>query len=85
MYYLKKNKEYAITGMTIKANIVDSDIVKLTDKKTWKFKQKNTLKELVERKKEADLDLKIVNPGITKTVTIPFQKKSKNKLSKEPH
>ena len=85
MYYLKKNKEYAITGMTIKADIVDSDIVKLTDKKTWKFKQKNTLKELVERKKEADLDLKIVNPGITKTVTIPFQKKSKNKLSKEPH
>ena len=85
MYYLKKNKEYAITGMTIKANIVDSDIVKLTDKKTWKFKQKNTLKELVERKKEPDLDLKIVNLGTTKTVTIPFQKKSKNKLSKEPH
>ena len=85
MYYLKKNKEYAITGMTIKADIVDSDIVKLTDKETWKFKQKNTLKELVERKEEADLDLKIVNPGITKTVTIPFQKKSKNKLSKEPH
>ena len=33
MYYLKKNKEYAITGMTIKADIVDSDIVKLTDQK----------------------------------------------------
>ena len=28
-----KNKEYAITGMTIKADIVDSDIVKLTDQK----------------------------------------------------
>ena len=33
MYYLKKNKEYAITGMTIKADIVDSDIVELTDQK----------------------------------------------------
>ena len=33
MYYLKKKKEYAITGMTIKADIVDSDIVKLTDQK----------------------------------------------------
>ena len=33
MYYLKKNKEYAIIGMTIKADIVDSDIVKLTDPK----------------------------------------------------
>ena len=29
----KKKKEYAITGMTIKADIVDSDIVKLTDQK----------------------------------------------------
>ena len=33
MYYLKKKKEYAIIGMTIKADIVDSDIVKLTDPK----------------------------------------------------
>ena len=33
MYHLKKNNEYAITGMTIKADIVDSDIVKLTDQK----------------------------------------------------
>ena len=29
----KKNKEYAITGMTIKPDIVDSGIVKVTDKK----------------------------------------------------
>ena len=36
MYYLKKNKEYAITGMTIKPDIVDSDIVKVTDQKNFK-------------------------------------------------
>ena len=40
----KKNKEYAITGMTIKPDIVDSGIVKVTDKKkTWKCKQKNAI------------------------------------------
>ena len=33
------------------------------------------MQELVERKKEPDVDLKIVNPE-TKTVTIPFKKKS---------
>ena len=32
----KKNKEYAITGMTIKPDIVDSDIVKVTDQKNLK-------------------------------------------------
>ena len=32
----KKNKEYAITGMTIKADNVDSGIVKVTDKKNLK-------------------------------------------------
>ena len=31
----KKNKEYAITGMTIKPDIVDSDIVKVTDQKKF--------------------------------------------------
>ena len=70
--------------MTIKSDIVDSDIVKVTDQKKLESLSKR-IQELVERKKEPDLDLKIVNPGTTKTVTIPFQKKSKNKLSKEPH
>ena len=37
-----KNKEYAVTGMAIKPDIVDSDIVKVINKKkTWNFKQKN--------------------------------------------
>ena len=34
------------------------------------------MQELIERKKEPDLDLKIVNPE-TKTVTIPFKKNQK--------
>ena len=29
----KKNQEYAITGMAIKPDIVDSDLLKVTDKK----------------------------------------------------
>ena len=32
-----KNKEYAITGMTIKLDIVDSDIVKVINQKNLKF------------------------------------------------
>ena len=70
-----KNKECAVTGMTIKPDIVDSDIVKVTDQKKLESLSKR-IQELVERKKEPDLDLKIVNPE-TKTVTIPFQKISK--------
>ena len=31
----KKNKEHAINGMTIKPDIVDSDIVKVTDQKKF--------------------------------------------------
>ena len=67
-----KNKECAVTGMTIKPDIVDSDTVKVTDQKKRESLSKR-IQELVERKKEPDLDLKIVNPE-TKTVTIPFQK-----------
>ena len=38
------------------------------------------MQELIERKKEPDLDLNIVNPE-TKTVTIPFKKKSETDCS----
>ena len=69
-----KNKEYPITGMTIKPDIVDSDKVKVIDPKKLESLSKR-IQELVEREKEPDLDLRIVNPE-TKTVTIPFQKKS---------
>ena len=60
--------------MTIKPDIVDSDKVKVIDPKKLESLSKR-IQELVEREKEPDLDLRIVNPE-TKTVTIPFQKKS---------
>ena len=66
----KKNQEYPITGMAIKPDIVESDIVKVTDqKKTWRFKQKDT-RTSWKKKKNRLRDLKIVNPE-TKPVTIP--------------
>ena len=55
--------------MTIKPDIVDPDIVKVINKKKLESLSKR-IQELVGRKKEPDLDLKIVNPE-TKTVTIP--------------
>ena len=36
MLSLKKNQEYGITGMAVKPDIVDSDIVKVTDQKNLK-------------------------------------------------
>ena len=78
MHYLKKNKEYAITGLTIKRDIVDSDIVKVINQKKIESLSKR-IQELVERKKERDLDLKIVNPE-TKIVTIPL-KKNQNQVA----
>ena len=61
--------------MTIKPDIVDSDKVKVIDPKKLESLSKR-IQELVEREKEPDLDLRIVNPE-TKTVTIPFQKNQK--------
>ena len=78
----KKNQEYPITGMAIKPDIVESDIVKVTDqKKNWRFKQKDT-RTSWKKKKNRLRDLKIVNPE-TKTVTIPF-KKNQKKISSPP-
>ena len=69
-----KNQEYGITGMAIKPDIVDSDIVKVTDQKKLGSLSER-IQELVETKKEPDLDLKIVHTE-TKTLTIAFKKKS---------
>ena len=61
--------------MTTKPDIVDSDKVKVIDPKKLESLCKR-IQELVEREKEPDLDLRIVNPE-TKTVTISFQKNQK--------
>ena len=71
----KKNQEYGITGMAIKPDIVDSDIVKVTEKKKLGSLSER-IQELVETKKEPDLDLKIVHTE-TKTLTIAFKKNQK--------
>ena len=42
----KKNQEYAVTGMVIKPDIVDSDIVKVTDQKKLESLSKR-IQELV--------------------------------------
>ena len=78
----KKNQEYGITGMAIKPDIVDSDIVKVTDQKKLGSLSER-IQELVETKKEPDLDLKIVHTE-TKTLTIAF-KKNQKKIAPPPH
>ena len=70
----KKNQEYAVTGIAIKPDIVDSDIVKVIDQKNLQSLSKR-IQELGKKYKEPDLDLKISNPE-TKDLVIPFQKKS---------
>ena len=52
---------YAVTGMAIKLDIVDSDIVKVINKGELESLSKRIQKS-VERKKEPDLDLKVINP-----------------------
>ena len=47
----KKNQEYAITGMTIKPDVLESDIVKVTDQKNLESLSKR-IQELVKRKKQ---------------------------------
>ena len=74
-YFLNKNQEYAITGMAFKPDIVDSDIVKVTAQKRLESLSKR-IQELVETKKEPDLNLKIVNTE-KKSLTISFKKNLK--------
>ena len=74
-YFLNKNQEYAITGMAFKPDIADSYIVKVTDQKRLESLSKR-IQELVETKKEPDLNLKIVNTE-KKSLTISFKKNLK--------
>ena len=67
--------------MAIKPDIVDSDIVKVTDQKKLESLSER-IQELVETKKEPDLDLKIVHTE-TKTLTIAF-KKNQKKIAPPP-
>ena len=61
--------------MAFKPDIVDSYIVKVTDQKRLESLSKR-IQELVETKKEPDLNLKIVNTE-KKSLTISFKKNLK--------
>ena len=70
-----KNKEYPITGMKIKPEIVDSELVKVINTKELQ-KISQEIQEKIKKYKKPNLELTISNPE-TKTLIIPFQKKKK--------
>ena len=74
MWYSKK-KEYAIAGLTIKPDIVDSELVKVTNQEKLKNLSEE-IQELVKNYKEPNLDLIISNVE-TKKFVIPFKKSLK--------
>ena len=73
-----KNKEYTVTGMTIKREIIDSELVKIKNIKELNRISKET-QEITKNYKEPDLTLSISNPEI-KAVLVPFVKKSESEL-----
>ena len=75
-----KNKEYAITGMMIKPDIVDSELVKIKNTKELDRISKE-IQELLKNYEEPDLTLSISNSE-TKTLLIPFVKKDESDLPK---
>ena len=67
------DKEYAVTGMVIKPDITDSELVKIENTKELD-KISKEIQELIKNYKDADLTLSISNPE-TKTLLFPFVKK----------
>ena len=61
-----KNKEYAVTGMTIKPKLVDFELVKVIyTKELQRISEEN--QEKIKKQKEPNLDLRISTPE-TKTL-----------------
>ena len=75
----RKSQEYGVTGMTIKPDIGNSSLVKVTDESKLKFLSEK-IQELVKNKKEPDLNLTISH-GETKDLLILFQKQSEKDCS----
>ena len=73
-----KNKEYTVTGMTIKPEIINSELVKIKNIKELDRISKE-IQEITKNYKEPDLTLSISNPEI-KAVLVPFVKKSESEL-----
>ena len=68
------DKEYAVTGMVIKLDIADSELVRIENTKELD-KVSKEIQELVKNYKDLDLTLSISIPE-TKTLLLPFVKKS---------
>ena len=69
-----KNKEYAVPRMTIKPEIVDSELIKIINTKELQ-RISEEIKEKIKKYKKPNLNLTISNPE-TKTLVIPFTKKT---------
>lgn len=80
-YLFDKNKEYAITGMTIKPELVDSELAKKINTKELK-RISEEIQDKVKNYKEPNLNLTISHLE-TKTLLIPFTKRAKTECS--PH
>ena len=65
------DKEHAVTGMVIKPDITDSELVKIENTEDKISKE---IQELIKNYKDPDLTLSISNPE-TKTLLFPFVKK----------
>ena len=72
--------EYAVTGMVIKPDIANSDLVKIENNKELDRIRKE-IQELIKSYKDSDLTLNISNPKI-KTLLLPFVKKDESDLPK---
>ena len=72
--------EYAVTGMVIKPDIADSELVKIENTKELDRISKE-IQELIKNYKDPDLTLTISNPE-TKTLLLPFVKKDESDLPK---
>ena len=75
-----KDKEYVITGMVIKPDIIDSELIKIKSTKELD-KISKEIQELTKNFEEPDLTLSIYNKE-TKTLLIPFLKKDESDLPK---
>ena len=74
------DKEHAVTGMVIKPDITDSELVKIENTKELD-KISKEIQELIKNYKDPDLTLNISNLE-TKTLLLPFVKKDESDLPK---
>ena len=77
---INTDTEYAVTGMVIKPDIANSELVKIENNKELDRIRKE-IQELIKSCKDSDLTLNISNPKI-KTLLLPFVKKDESDLPK---